>query len=374
MNALRSISPQGFTYDHIVSTGGIGSGMFFSIKGNDTIGRNESRMGTLLPHKDFCKQHIIMHYIATLLGAKVNGEFQCYPIGKVGNDEAGKNLLSMLKTAGMDTSNVRISDDRPTLFSVCYQYPDRSGGNITSSESASSKVSPEEISNFFNHFTLNGKSEIILAAPEVPVETRIKLLEYGRLRGSLNAAAVLSSEIEEFKKSNGFLMTDILSVNLDEAQRIAGVDDESVVTEKIARTCLRYLKEINPSITVLITCGAEGVYCCSKDVIEFTPALKVPVISTAGAGDGFLAGFLVGVCCGLPLFKGANDKYFSETPLTSRVELGILLASLSVTSPDTINLAANAERLLHFISENSLNASADFLKIFSACIPVTLKQ
>jgi hypothetical protein len=48
-------------------------------------------------------------------------------------------------------------------------------------------------------------------------------------------------------------------------------------------------KEVNSAITVLITCGAEGVYCYSKKQIEFTPALKMPVVSTAGAGDAFLA-------------------------------------------------------------------------------------
>jgi hypothetical protein len=58
---------------------------------------------------------------------------------------------------------------------------------------------PENISMFFKDFKLGGNTEIILAAPEVPVETRIKLLEYGRCRGSLNVAAVLSSEINEFK-------------------------------------------------------------------------------------------------------------------------------------------------------------------------------
>jgi len=367
MNTLKPIFSKGFAYNHIVGTGGIGSGIFFSIKGNETIGRNESRMATLLPYKDFCKQHIILHYISVLLGAKPDGEFQCYPIGKVGNDEIGRNLLSMMKATGMDITNVGIADNLSTLFSVCYQYPDHSGGNITTNESASSLVSPHDISNFFNRFKLNGTNEIILAAPEVPVETRIKLLEYGRLRGSLNVASVLSSEIGEFKKSDGFAITDILSVNLDEARRIADINNDSVSTETIIEACIKNLKEINPSITILITCGSAGVYCYSKNVLEFTPALKIPVVSTAGAGDAFLSGFMVGICCGLPLFKYASDEYFSATPLTSAVELGILLASLSVTSPDTIYADANADLLFNFIREHNLNIGEDVSKMFSSC-------
>jgi sugar/nucleoside kinase (ribokinase family) len=367
MNKLTPISPHGFIYNHIVSTGGIGSGIFFSIQGNETIGRNESRMATLLPYKDFCKQHIIMHYISVLLGTKAGGEFQSFPIGKVGNDETGRGLLSMMKDVGMDVTNVRMTNDVSTLFSVCFQYPDFSGGNITTNESASSFVSPADISNFFADFKLTGKEEIILAVPEVPVEARIKLLEYGRLRGSLNVASVLSSEVDKFKKLNGFSIVDILSVNLDEAKKITEIDNEVADTEIIVETCINKLKDLNQEITVLITCGSKGVYCYSKNVKEFTPAMNVPIVSTAGAGDAFLAGFLSGICCGLPFFKGVNDNYFSETSLTSAVEMGVLIASLSVKSPDTINTDANAESLYKFISQNSIKVGRNFSKIFSGC-------
>ncbi|MBA2562636.1 MAG: carbohydrate kinase family protein [Chitinophagaceae bacterium] len=366
MITLKSILPAGLVYDHIVATGGIGSGIFFSLKNNDTLGRNESRMATLLPYKDFCKQHIIMHYIAVLLGAQVNSDFQSFPIGKIGNDEIGKSLLNQMKAAGIDIKNVSVSDHLNTLFSVCYQYPDHSGGNITTSESASSHVSPEDVSLFFKDFKLNGSKEIILAAPEVPVKTRIKLLEYGRLRGSLNVASILSSEIKEFKNLEGFAMVDILAVNLDEARSIAQTD-KSVSTKKMIEACIKNLTEIQPSITVLITCGSAGVYCYKKNHLEFTPALKVPVISTAGAGDAFLAGFVAGICCGLPCMKGAKDDYFSASPLTSATELGILLASLSVTSQDTINTEANAELLYNFIIRYNLHPGTGFSKMFSGC-------
>src|SRR4051812_24043493 len=100
MISLKPVSGTRLKYDHIVGTGGIGSGMFFLMKGNHTLGRNESRMATLLPCKDFCKQHIILHYIAVLLGAKT-GNFFVFPIGKVGNDGVGKELVEMMGNVGM---------------------------------------------------------------------------------------------------------------------------------------------------------------------------------------------------------------------------------------------------------------------------------
>src|SRR5688500_3236515 len=122
MSRLYPIGSGGYRYDHIAGTGGIGTGIFFSLVSNETLGRNESRAGYLLPYQDYCKQHIILHYIAVLLGAGQKDHFNVYPIGKVGHDEPGKWLLRIMQEAGMDTRYVARSADAATLFSVCFQY------------------------------------------------------------------------------------------------------------------------------------------------------------------------------------------------------------------------------------------------------------
>ncbi|MGV8096361.1 MAG: carbohydrate kinase family protein [Mangrovibacterium sp.] len=365
---MKPISNKGLLFDHVVGTGGIGYGIFFSLEGNHTLGRNESRLATLLPYKDFCKQHIILHYISVLLGSDINGSFRTFPIGKVGNDAIGKELVQRMKSVGMETMNISISDDSGTLFSVCFQYPDHTGGNITTLDSASSKVSPEDICRFFQGFDLEGSREIIVAAPEVPLETRIKLLEYGRKRKSLNTASLSSSEVDEFKQMNGFEMVDILSVNIDEAGSIAKMTDGPVESRTVVNTCINALIAFNPEISVLITDGANGSYCYDNKSLKYTPAFAVPVHSTAGAGDAFLAGTLVGLCCGLPLSKDKDDAYFSQSPLQSAVELGTLLASLSVTSADTIYIEADASVLYKFAVNNKIVFGDDFLKVFRECI------
>lgn len=361
MKSLQSISPDGFVYDHVVATGGIGSGMFFALSGNETLGREESRMATLLPYKDYCKQHIILHYISVLLGADVNGEFRSLPIGKVGNDDTGRSLIKMMQGAGMITDKIEVSTDHSTLFSVCFQYPDHSGGNITTSESASSVVSTADIDDFFNGFHLHQEKEVIIAAPEVPVETRIKLLEYGRRRGGLNVACVQSGEIRAFSELNGFNLTDYLFINLDEARKISDVD-ESIPSETAVLTAISNLIVINPALTIFVTCGAAGVYCYTNRHLEFFPSITVDVVSTAGAGDAFLAGTVAGICCGLPLLKNNRENAHL---ISTATELGILVASLSVTSRDSIHPGIDANFLFDFINRNKIECAESFLKIFN---------
>jgi sugar/nucleoside kinase (ribokinase family) len=365
MKALKPLNTNSFCYNHIVGTGGIGAGIVFSLDGNHTLGRNESRLGELEPFRDYCKQHIIMHYIAILLNAGNNNIFQSFPIGKVGNDNEGKRLKEMMNEAGMNTKFVSVSSESPTLFSVCFQYSDRSGGNITSSNSASNLVNSDDINLFFEDYSLDGKMGIVLAVPEVPVETRIKLLQKGKEFGMFNVGSVLSSEIASFEKQNGFKMTDLLAINIDEAQRIAGIEDKNSESADIVEKCISNLKKMNPQMIVLITDGANGCYCSKENQLEFTPALKTGVVSTAGAGDAFLAGTIAGICCGLPLFKGYSNAESIQSPLQTAVELGTALASLSVTSADTIHEGADAASVYKHIQQAGLTMSDDFSKMFS---------
>lgn len=51
------------SYQAMIGTGGIGSGVFFALDGDHTLGREESRSGRFLDKRDYCKLHIISHYV-----------------------------------------------------------------------------------------------------------------------------------------------------------------------------------------------------------------------------------------------------------------------------------------------------------------------
>ena len=128
-------------YERLVGVGGIGTGLFFALEGAHDLGRDESRPARLLDVRDYCKLHIVAHYPAVLLGARAEGvPFHVLPVGAVGADEAGRRLRDEMSAAGMDVRFVRDVPGRPTLLSVCFQYPDGSGGNITTSDSAAATL------------------------------------------------------------------------------------------------------------------------------------------------------------------------------------------------------------------------------------------
>lgn len=372
MKKLSGLASGMLRYDRIIGTGGIGTGIVFSLEGDHTLGRNESRLAIMEPYHDYCKLHIIMHYVSILLGAHPAGPFRSIPIGAVGLDDAGKKLLVQMEQAGMDKRYVREDGQSGTLYSVCYQYPDHSGGNITARNSASNQVSPGDIDAFFEDIGTQVGEGIIVSVPEVPLETRIRLLQQGRQRGYLNAAAVLSSETAEFKALGGLDVTDLLALNMDEARSMAALSDETTDADIIVNRCIKLLSRANPGITVLITDGARGSHCFHDGVLEQRPVIPAEVVSTAGAGDAFLAGTITGICCGLPWMKGASGDPLRGASLDSAPDLGTLLASLSVTSPDTIHMGIDACSLLDYAKSKGLALSGAFQAVFRECLAESL--
>jgi ribokinase len=108
--------PLSLRYSGIIGTGGIGSGKFFVLNGDHTLGREESRSGHFLEVSDYCKQHIILHYIKVLLGPA----FSVMPVGKIGDDDTGQLLFNEMSETGFAMDRVEKVPHMSTLFSFCF--------------------------------------------------------------------------------------------------------------------------------------------------------------------------------------------------------------------------------------------------------------
>jgi len=326
-------------YRVMLGVGGIGTGVFFALNGEHTLGREESRSGHFIDRRDYCKLHIISHYVQTLLGA----QFVTLPIGKVGADEAGKRLLHEMGAVGIDLRYAQSVPGAQTLYSFCFIYPDGSGGNLTIDNSACEQLGPEDVARAEPDFSRFRARGIALAAPEVPLSARQKLLEMGTQYHFLRVAAFNSAEILPALEREMLNITDLLALNRDEAAAVAGIksDDESPLT--IVEAALAKLWTINPALQVTITAGKEGSWSWDGKSLGHVLAFPTHMVSTAGAGDAFLAGVITGLVADLPLHLAQ--------------ELGTLVAGLSVTSPHTINPEIERRTLHSFSSEFSLALS-----------------
>jgi len=337
-------------YRRLVGVGGIGSGLFFALEGQHTLGRNESRPARLLNIHDYCKLHIISHYIAILLGAEPSGSpFHVVPVGKVGDDDAGRRMIQEMAAVGIDTQYVDILQDRPTLLSVCFQYPDGSGGNVTTSESAASALTHRDVDRCAELLASGDSHSIALAAPEVPIETRDHLLKLADRHHAFCAASFTSSEMQTAGREGMLSHVDLLAMNEDEAGMLVGETFDAANAQAFLDRCADTLRAYQPLIQIIVSLGKQGAFAFAHGTWDYCPAANVPVVSTAGAGDALLAGVLSALAVGMPFIRpGPARTSFSDRPLESALDFGALLAAYTVTSPHTIHPDANLETLLSF--------------------------
>ncbi len=325
--------PARLRYEALIGTGGIGTGTFFLLEGDHTLGREESRGGRFLDRRDYCKLHIACHYARALLGPRVT----VLPIGRLGEDEAGRELAREMQEAGMNLAHVRALPGRPTLSSFCFLYPDGTGGNLTTADSACAAVDRAAVEEAAPEFAAWRGRGIALAEPEVPLEARLRLLELGAEHDFLRAASFTLGEMAEVRRRSLLRHVDLLGVNLEEALAAAGMSRplpaEPSGRAALAAEAIAALSGERPALMLSVTAGAAGSWSWDG-ALHHCPALPVPVASTGGAGDAHFAGILAGLAAGLGL-PGAQ-------------ELGTLLAAASVTSPHTIHQGVTRAMLREF--------------------------
>lgn len=336
-------------YRRLIGIGGIGSGMFFALDGNHTLGRDESRLGRLLDIRDYCKLHIISHYVARLLGAAPGGAFRVIPIGKVGDDPPGRQMIAEMSAAGMETSYVQTVAGWPTMFSVCFQYPDGMGGNLTTSNSAAAKLACDDLDKLEHLFA---EPAVALAAPEVPLETRACFLKMAGKHGAFRAASFTTAEVAPARELGMFADLELVSLNEGEAAVLAGCAFEPSQPQPFLQACGQLLRTSYPKLRLVVTAGRLGAFAYSEGIWDFCPAPRVAVASTAGAGDALLGGLIVGEVSRIPFIRRDHSlRRTSMGVVASALDLAVLLASYTATSPHTIHPQASKEALLTFASQ-----------------------
>lgn len=334
--------PRRLRYRALIGTGGIGSGAFFALSGNHTLGREESRGGRFLDRRDYCKLHITTHYLQALLG----DSFRTIPIGRVGEDEVGRRLLAEMSEAGLDVSHVARAAGETTLYSFCFLYPDGTGGNLTTDDSASAHVDGALVREAEEEFARYRGEGIALAVPEVPLEARAALLELGGKYDCFRAASFTTEELAGPTARAMLGEIDLLAVNLEEAAAGAGLSEpEGMEPRATAEAAVAALSRSHPGMLISVTAGSRGSWSWDGSSLLHCPSCRAEVQSTAGAGDAHLAGIVVGLAAGLSLAEAQ--------------QLATLVAGLSVTSPHTINREIGRESLRAFAARCGLPLAPD---------------
>jgi sugar/nucleoside kinase (ribokinase family) len=344
-------------FSHVIGVGGIGTGTLIELEGDETLGRTESRMGRLLNARDYCKLHIVEHYIAVLLGERGSGNScRVMAVGNVGQDDAGTALMREMAEVGIDPGYVRVEPNCKTLFSVSFLYPDKSGGNITINNSAAGELDQTQLDQCRTELETAGPRAIALCLPEVPLEARSEFLRIATECGSFRIASFAPKEMETVRELNLLSRVDILALNCEEAASLGRANVTEHRKSEVLEACLQVAQAANPDIVLIVSAGAEGVNVFDQGEWSHHAAVPTEVVSSAGAGDALLGGIITGIVQGLPLVRRTDDgRNGSETA----IDLGLLVAAFSLTSTHTIHPGFTMQALREFAATKGISPASE---------------
>lgn len=213
-------------------------------------------------------------------------------IGKVGNDAFGRGLGETLRSEGVNTDGLFVSDDVPTTMAIVsvdatgerefafYRNPG-ADTQLTSDEAV--KVLTGEMPKILHVGSLS-----MTTSPAK--EATLDAISTARDKGVLVSydpnyrAALWDSEEHAIEMMKSLLpFADLLKVSDEEMFMLTGTNDFAEGS--------KLLSNYGPQI-VLVTLGPDGVFVRHGDFAETVPGFKVKVADTNGAGDTFFGAFL----------------------------------------------------------------------------------
>ncbi len=229
-------------------------------------------------------------------------------ITAVGGDPFGQFLIEELKRNGVDVSQVKVKEDRRTTIAFVANEPETGERSFLfyrrpwTGETADSALEPEDIDpNYI------GKARILhvsgFALSQSPCrEAVFKAVDCAKRSGvEVSFDPTLRLDVWDSQKTlrenygRILKLSDVATFSRKEAEFLLGTEEP----ERAARKALEYGIGI-----VGIKLGDGGSFIMNRDGDKIqAPAFKVGVVDTTGAGDGWNAGLIVGLCKGWDLKK-----------------------------------------------------------------------
>jgi fructokinase len=269
-------------------------------------------------------------------------------MGCVGQDRAGEELVTLLKTIGVDTTGVQRHPTAPTrqVYVTRSLSGDRNFagfGEVSTSEFADTRLKAEQLPEalFTNaDYLVTGTLELAYPQSQQAIFRAIELAKQHQVKVfvDLNWRPVFWKSLEEATPLIEKLLqqADLIKCSDDEAQLFFKTDNPVEIAQKLG---------VN---SVLVTAGERGCTYSLGNYSGEIPAFKIKVVETTGAGDSFVAGFLH-QCAQM------GEKLF-QSPEAARnaVNYASVVGALTTTKPGAIAAQPTAKEVEAFLNSSSV--------------------
>ena len=212
-------------------------------------------------------------------------------VGKVGNDDFGKQLIKSAKASGVNTDYVLKSEKFPSAVGNVQIQCNKSGteNRIIVVPGANMDINPEEVDFLKEKIA---EYDMVILQNEIPIEINILVAQYAKAKGvpvMLNPAP--SAKIPKELIS----CLTYISPNEHETRDITGINPDSDEGRKAAIEKFMVMGVEN----VLITLGKHGcIFGDGENIFKSDSVDCGKVVDPTAAGDSFIAAFCTAISSG----------------------------------------------------------------------------
>ncbi len=221
-------------------------------------------------------------------------------ISKVGDDEAGKRVLSFIKDNGLDTESMKTESDLLTGINIVLIDKEANRHFLTNPHSSLRTLTYEDIEPHLDHAAgiVSFASMFVSSLLTIPQMKRLfrKIKESGRILAVDMTKAKHGETLDDLRELLPYI--DYIFPNEEEIALLTGEKDAHKNAELLLQAGVKH---------VLIKCGSRGcLYADEHGIFQIPAVPTTSCIDTTGAGDSFAAGFLLGLANGWPHIECAK--------------------------------------------------------------------
>ncbi|MGL5947848.1 MAG: ribokinase [Aeromonas sp.] len=202
-------------------------------------------------------------------------------IARIGQDPVGQAMRQGFAADGIEVSGVLCDEHLPTGIAIIY-VNDAGENSIGISAEANSRLTAAAVR---THSDVISAADTLLLQLETPLDG---VMEAARIAQESGTRVVLNPAPAKPLPADLLARVDLITPNQTEAQMLTGI---CVTDEASARDAAAALHAMGIA-QVMITLGAQGVYCSDASDARLIPGFRVQALDTTAAGDTFNGAFL----------------------------------------------------------------------------------